>query len=345
MRKNLYTKTLDEIKISENAVDTAVEKLYGKQKSDNVIDINKLKKKTANKIVAASLVAAMFISGGALALLSQPAKSSQNGFVITAAAAELSKNKPVELAKVGSAHNLHFCFKSYKEKFNLTLSCKGDNISSITYTANGNSYLVVDSLYDDNIFDIKKYADTKKYENYTDYPEVLWYNEDKMYSSFTVDYNKQFADKQVEDYEESPLSMNVFLTAKDGEKADEVLKKHDIYFTFSDDAIVKNTNPRKYYTEKIGDNFDKGLNLETYQKSDLIEMYNELYSQLFDGISVDVTVKYNDGTEETQTVDFSVEPITEENADEYLEKNGYDGTNSSLLTLICSVPMITATLK
>ena len=202
MRKNLYTKTLDEIKISENAVDTAVEKLYGKQNNDNVIDINKLKKKTANKIVAASLVAAMFISGGALALLSQPAKSSQNGFIITAAAAELSKNKPVELAKVGSAHNLHFCFKSYKETFNLTLSCKGDNISSITYTANGNSYLVVDSLYDDNIFDIKKYADTKKYENYTDYPEVLWYNEDKMYSSFTVDYNKQFADKQVEDYEE-----------------------------------------------------------------------------------------------------------------------------------------------
>ncbi len=33
-------------------------------------------------------------------------------------------------------------------------------------------------------------------------------------------------------------------------------------------------------------------------------MYNELYSQLFDGISVDVTVTYNDGTEETQTVDL-----------------------------------------
>ncbi len=73
------------------------------------------------------------------------------------------------------------------------------------------------------------------------------------------------------------------------------------------------------YIEKNGENFDKEFNPE-YDESDIIDMYNELYSQLFEGVSVDVTVKYNDGTEETQTVDFNVEPITEETADEYLKE-------------------------
>ena len=98
------------------------------------------------------------------------------------------------------------------------------------------------------------------------------------------------------------------------------------------------------YIEKYGENFDKEFNPE-YDESDIIDMYNELYSQLFEGVSVDVTVKYNDGTEETQTVDFNVEPITEETADEHLKENGYNGERNSLYNLLGSCAAITATLR
>ena len=62
MRKNLYTKTINDIKISENAVNSAIENIYSKQSNDNIIDIKKNKK--VNKVIAASLVAAMLVSGG-----------------------------------------------------------------------------------------------------------------------------------------------------------------------------------------------------------------------------------------------------------------------------------------
>ena len=61
MRKNLYTKTINDIKISENAVNSAIENIYS---NDNIIDIKKSKNKKVNKVIAASLVAAMLVSGG-----------------------------------------------------------------------------------------------------------------------------------------------------------------------------------------------------------------------------------------------------------------------------------------
>ena len=64
MRKNLYTKTINDIKISENAVNSAIENIYSKQRNDNIIDIKKSKNKKVNKVIAASLVAAMLVSGG-----------------------------------------------------------------------------------------------------------------------------------------------------------------------------------------------------------------------------------------------------------------------------------------
>ena len=64
MRKNLYTKTINDIKISENAVNSAIENIYSKQSNDNIIDIKNSKNKKVNKVIAASLVAAMLVSGG-----------------------------------------------------------------------------------------------------------------------------------------------------------------------------------------------------------------------------------------------------------------------------------------
>ncbi len=342
MRKNLYTKTLDEIKISDEAVNSAIEKLYSKQNNDNVIDIKKSKKRVANKVIAASLVAAMLVSGGAFALFSRPAQSKHNGFVITAAAAELSQNKPVKIAQINKGYGAGFSCKSYEEVFNLMLSCKGDDISSITYTAKGRSCFTIDSNYKFDVYDALLLKDSEDFKNSNDYSELSFIKK-RDYVSFTIDYDKQFANKETEVYEEPPLSMNVYLTANDGEKAAEVLKKHDIYCLYSDDALLKNS--RANYVKIFGEDFDKGYDVNNYQKSDLIDMYNDLYSQLFEGVSVDVTVKYNDGTEETQTVDFNVEPITEEMADEHLKENGYNGERNSLYHLLGSCATITATLR
>lgn len=220
---------------------------------------------------------------------------------------------------------------------------KGDNISSITIILpKEESYFTVDSNYSDDIYDTVLLTDSEEFMNSDDYSELALLN-GKNYASLSVKYDKQFANKNTEVYEDSPLSMNVYLTANDSETAAAVLKKHDIYCLYSDDALLKNA--RDDYAELLGEDFDKGYDVDNYNKSDLIDMYNELYSQLFEGVSVDVTVKYNDGTEETQTVDFNVEPITEETADEYLKENGYNGERNSLYHLLGSCAAITATLR
>ena len=120
MRKNLYTKTINDIKICENAVNSAIENIYSKQSNDNIIEIKKSKNKKVNKVIAASLVAAMLVSGGAFALFSKPAQN-QNGFVITAAAAELTKDKPVQVAAIDRTDRYFYGYESYEETFNLFL--------------------------------------------------------------------------------------------------------------------------------------------------------------------------------------------------------------------------------
>ena len=55
MRKNLYTKTINDIKICENAVNSAIENIYSKQSNDNIIDIKKSKNKKVNKVIGEEL--------------------------------------------------------------------------------------------------------------------------------------------------------------------------------------------------------------------------------------------------------------------------------------------------
>lgn len=341
MRKNLYTKTINDIKISENAVNSAIENIYSKQSNDNIIDIKKSKNKKVNKVIAASLVAAMLVSGGAFALFSQPAQN-QNGFVITAAAAELTKDKPVQVAAIDRTDRYFYGYESYEETFNLLLSCKGDNISTITYNAKGNSYFTFNTDDNEKVYCGKVLSD---FENKNaDETMKIYMNSgaDYFYSGFTVDYDKQDESVKVDSDGVAPVSMNVYLMANDSEKAAKILSKYNAYSLYSGEAVSDSVKAE--YIEKNGENFDKEFNPE-YDESDIIDMYNELYSQLFEGVSVDVTVKYNDGTEETQTVDFNVEPITEETADEHLKENGYNGERNSLYNLLGSCATITATLR
>ena len=135
----------------------------------------------------------MLVSGGAFALFSKPAQN-QNGFVITAAAAELSKNKPVKIAQINPDYAVGFSYKSYEEVFKIMLSCKGDNISSITYTAKGRSYFTVDSNYSDDIYDTVLLTDSEEFMNSDDYSELALLN-GKNYASLSVKYDKQFANK------------------------------------------------------------------------------------------------------------------------------------------------------
>ena len=43
MRKNLYTKTINDIKISENAVNSAIENIYSKQRMTTLLTLRKVK--------------------------------------------------------------------------------------------------------------------------------------------------------------------------------------------------------------------------------------------------------------------------------------------------------------
>lgn len=120
------------------------------------------------------------------------------------------------------------------------LSCKGDNISSITYTAKGRSYFTVDSNYSDDIYDTVLLTDSEEFMNSDDYSELALLN-GKNYASLSVKYDKQFANKNTEVYEDSPLSMNVYLTANDSETAAAVLKS-TIYTVYTVTTLYLKTH-------------------------------------------------------------------------------------------------------
>ena len=134
MRKNLYTKTINDIKISENAVNSAIENIYSKQSNDNIIDIKKSKNKKVNKVIAASLVAAMLVSGGRYtfipARLPTSPSASASSFLCTAPCSRQSPCREAHHAPLfprgRSRSSLSRCCTAFRRTGTYSCHCRTD---------------------------------------------------------------------------------------------------------------------------------------------------------------------------------------------------------------------------
>ena len=99
----------------------------------------------------------MLVSGGAFALFSQPAQN-QNGFVITAAAAELTKDKPVQVAAIDRTDRYFYGYEAMRKLLICCFLARGDNIgSTITYNYKAIHILLLIQMT------VKKYIAVKYY--------------------------------------------------------------------------------------------------------------------------------------------------------------------------------------
>lgn len=130
----------------------------------------------------------------------------------------------------------------------MLLSCKGDNISTITYNAKGNSYFTFNTDDNEKVYCGKVLSD---FENKNaDETMKIYMNSgaDYFYSGFTVDYDKQDESVKVDSDGVAPVSMNVYLMANDSEKAAKILSKYNAYSLYCGEAVSNSVKAE--YIEK-----------------------------------------------------------------------------------------------
>ena len=207
MRNNKYTQTVNEITAPEGAVEKMLETARNYKKKEKVIYMKRWIKGT----VAASL--AIAVTAGAAIGFGSIGGDKGNSFALTVNAAEITKDNPVSVVKVG--HGEFEAMLSTDETdyifADLPVIVKGENIKSVTYSVeNNNDWIAVHCRKGNN-----PVIDGKIVENDNNSPTIIWkkdpfvdteeFNaltpdelEEKYeynnYSSITLDYNNQKTD-------------------------------------------------------------------------------------------------------------------------------------------------------
>ncbi len=296
MDKNLYTKAVDEIKVSDKAVKNAIATVKENERSQKVLDMKTYSKNhKLTKVAAAAVAAALVLSCGAYTLFDR-SPSEGSGFILTAGAAEINSNTFTPISEISQACTFSLSENTYYEEFNILLKCEGKNIKSITYTANGDA-----TLYVNNSADLL--LDSEAYDKKDGY---LYRDDSPACASITVDYNNQFTaiepDYNVSNYPVyTPVSMVLAITDDYGDEVKELLRNHFYYQMYYQKV---NRDYDEYTRHMFAEAEQRGFDYETF---DYEAMYTSLYDNLFNYASMDVTVTYNDGSTETKTVLFDYE--------------------------------------
>lgn len=175
MKDNLYTQAIKNIKAPATLVDDTISRLSGASEESEVINMKETKHRVFKLTSAIAAVLALIITFGAITLLG--GTNAEHSFILTANAAESTADEatPDEITKeayvkIGeikgfsdAGTGLHrkqydengdVYFDMYEaellslsEEFTLELTCTGENIESITYTAH-NSCFAYDADYE-----------------------------------------------------------------------------------------------------------------------------------------------------------------------------------------------------
>ena len=290
MSKNIYKETIESISVSDEALEKAIisARSYRAEKNTTKPKQKRVYMFRATSVIAASLV--VIILFGVVFFPTGNSENSGNGFVLRTNAAEITPESYVEIGELegvtGGGH-----FKTHKHlgddgkivvvdndvevvsltrEFNLAVNCSGENIESITYTAN-NGYLICDPFYE-GVVSFTELTDEER--------EV--YNA----SQTTETESCKFASSCTFDYSNQPESRLDFEIPKDGVDGSFPLRAAFI--------ICGEENEYVTTTDENGIINEEGI-------------YYQMFNDHADEFSIDVTANFANGTSSTKTLQLKCE--------------------------------------
>ncbi len=281
MKNNLYTKSVQNIKAPQELIENTVTQINEDSFTGNVISFEKPRRRVLKFTSAVAAVLALVIGlsmipfGG-----NKNTPDSEHNFVITAGAAEITPDTYISAGLLESSfesgtflidqQTSEYIVLDTSKEFSVDIQCSGENIESVTYTAN-NGYLQYHPYFEGLL----------SYVNLTD-EEIEKYdagaskNGSLQASSCTFDYNNQprsLWDPEVTGFE----------IPEDGIDGTVPLR---VAYTISFDEEERVVVP---YIDDFADTDDV--------------FYNEFNAHA-DDYSLDVTANFTDGTQVTKTLKF-----------------------------------------
>lgn len=280
MKKNLYTQVMKNITAPQSLVDETLSKLN--TANGEIIAIEKPKRRALKFTSAVAAVLALIIGLSVIPFGGNSNKpDSEHNFVIKAGAAEITPDTYISLGLLESSSEgglYRYMDLEFKEamvleverEFNIDIQCSGENIESVTYTAN-NGYLQY-YPYFEGLIDTVELSD----EDYEKYGAGGSTNGSLIASACTYDYYNQprsLWDPEVMGFEipedsidgTVPLRMAITFFLEEGKYIRPLLHEHFV----EDDDI--------FYSE---------------------------FNAHADEFSLDVTANFTDGTHLTKTLKF-----------------------------------------
>lgn len=286
MKDTLYTHSVDKIKAPQNLLDKSLSKMRSFNNESEVIIVKSPKRKIIKFTSAIAAVLAVTIAIGAV--YCTQGKDDEHPFVLTANAAEITPETYIEMGELkafssSDSYKTHVSrdkngnlqktddnvelIYSIKE-FNIDMQCIGENIESITYTAN-NSYLTYDPTYEGNVDCV-----------------YLTKEETDKYNAFSSTGNYFIASSCTYAYDKQPQSSLDFQIPKNGIDGTFPLRMAFTIFFEEGEYIISNDEHLINNTAKV---------------------FSEAFNKNADEYSLDVTANFKDGTKTTKTLTFHSE--------------------------------------
>ncbi len=281
MKKNLYTQSVQNIKAPQELIENTLTQIKDNNLTGNVVSFEKPKRKVLKFTSAVAAVLALIIGLSFIPFGGNDSNTidSKHNFVLKAGAAEITPEAYINAGLLESSFETgHFMVDESGEyilletrkEYSVDIQCSGENIESVTYTAN-NGYLSYDPDFEGLL-------------NFTE----LTGDEIKKYDAGGSKNNSQMASSCTFDYNNQPRSLwdPVVTGFEIPEDCIDGTVPLRMAFTFFFDAEENRVVP---YVDGFADTDDV--------------FYNEFNAHA-DDYSLDVTANFTDGTQVTKTLKF-----------------------------------------
>ncbi len=288
MKDNLYTQSIDNIKAPYSLVDKSLNRMRSADNESEVIVLKNPKRKIIKLTSAIAAILAVTIGLGTIYFT--VGNNTEHPFMLTANAAEITPETYIEIGKLQAfTGSSHYKANTYIDRqgntvvvnengadelltsgqeFNLDMKCTGEDIESITYTAN-NSYLTY-APNDEGLIDCISLTDEEMEKYFASGSS----NNFVQASSCTFAYNNQ------------PQSRIDFEVPEDSVDASYPLRIVFTVFFDEGECLIKPDKNQKFNEAKA---------------------FAEKFNANADDYSLDVTANFTDGTKSTKTLTFRCE--------------------------------------
>lgn len=292
MIKNKYTKTVDTLKISDEALEKAVRNVRAKDFSGKVITMKEKKSRRSLRAIptAAACLAAVVAVGGIFWTVNR-SEGVENSFTLSVNAEEINGDTNVIIPDLGFSSAGYGWYDdedgaiaeiSCHKTVQFPVVCEGNNIESVTYSVeayteeNPEMFFIIYDKFDGII---EQNADESWENKGTEIPNMT------LSTAYTVDYNNQ-------------PTADMFGVKENGYVADPV--QLAIYFV---DRNEKFPNLTVEQFESMGFNTANDREYTNFFFDVLRTMLDDNTNKM----KIDVTANFTDGTSQTKTIQLGCE--------------------------------------